>query len=182
MASFLQEEHERRERENDPLVEQFWGENGGVLLCEKTLVFKSGDYVQRVPLSPSISASVLDGAQAKRASTAKIVMLGVAAFGASKKNQGTRFLIIESPEFCWSIEALENKASDAVSMSVRINNACRQARHTVLQERANPSHREPRNQVTGAVGENLQMLVSLKNNNVITAEEFEIFKSRIMGH
>ncbi len=182
MTTFLQEEHERRERENDQLIDQFWGENGGVLLCEKTIVYKSGDDVQRVPLSPSISASVMDGAQAKRASTAKIAMLGVMAFGASKKNQGTRFLIIENPDFCWSIETLESEASEAISMAVKINNACRQSnqRKESVQD-AFHKNRPPR-QITGAVGENLQMLVALKNNNVITADEFETLKSRVMGH
>lgn len=178
----IREEAERRIRENDPLVNEFFGTGGGVILCKRTISFKDEDGIKRRALNPSISASLVDGAQAQqRVTVTRIAVMGIFAFGAPKRTQGTRFLIVEGPDFFWTLEVPMSCANEAMTMVGMINDLCRRSVSQTEAPSSSQALDSPQvREVKGALGDNLKMLAELLKNNVISSEEFDTLKSRVM--
>ncbi|RBQ00029.1 hypothetical protein CRD59_00775 [Bifidobacterium xylocopae] len=125
-----------------------------------------------------VHAYLANGEEAhKKVSAGRVLALGVLALAAKKQVQGSQFVVIEGPDFVWTVEAGEGLISAAAKFAGKVNNAVRQyeTAHQISATLAPP------NPATSNLGKQLEQLSELHFSGALSNAEFSAAKSRLLG-
>ena len=125
-----------------------------------------------------VTASLEEGeALEKRITATRMLAVGWYALAMPKKTGGTRYLVIEGPDFFWSMEVAQGQVQEAMGAVSVINN---------LSKRLTPKE-APTAPAASAASEGehfvdrLERLARLHENGALTDEEFAAAKAKLIA-
>lgn len=175
----------------DPRVTEYWTLEGALDVRETTIRYKG----ETQPIE-GVTARLEDGeALESRVTATRLVMLGIFAFAAKKKTGGTKFLTVESPDFFWTIEVERKRISEAMRVVAAINDRSRKAAAEKKAPETPPAPKReqgrlPDQAISPVIVDNgshkvgrvsdLRLIADLFSHGVISKEEFDILRKRVL--
>lgn len=161
----------------------FDGENGRLILGRELITFDPSDgSEERKSDLVGVSASLESGEELQsRVTVTRLLLFGVYAFGAKKKRGGEKFIVVNGPNCFWALEVKGQDANAAMSFVAEINQAAKSVgdNHDTALPASTVAHTDSSD--AGLFIDELERLVSLRREGMLTDAEFSAAKSKLLG-
>lgn len=126
----------------------------------------------------NVTAALEEGeALEKRITATRMLAVGLYALAIPKKTGGTKFIVVEGPDFFWNMEVARDRIQEAMEVIAAINNQSKQLTPQTKQAPiATISENESENFV-----DRLERLAKLHETGALTDDEFTAAKAKLIS-